>query len=243
MKAYLAEHFQDALQRLPDLPDGFDAAAFEFEFQTPNHPEHGDLATNAALQLARPLRRSPRQIAEGLVEHLDLDPEQVEAVEIAGPGFINVRFAPDYLTRGVARVLERDADFGRTTEGEGRTALVEFVSANPTGPLTVGHGRNAVLGDTVANLLDWTGHRVTREYYFNDAGRQMRVLGESVRARYEKLVRPDLPTKTVETGAGAVEVPVSFPDDGYLGAYITDIAQALADEHGDGLLDAVRSDD
>ena len=113
------------------------------------------------------------------------------------------------------------------------------MSANPTGPLTVGHGRNAVLGDTIANLLDWAGYTVTREYYFNDAGRQMRVLGASVRARYRALVDPDIPTKTLTLDDGTtVEVPASFPDDGYLGDYIIDIAQTLVDEHGDALMDA-----
>lgn len=248
MTDYLARQLRLALRQLPDLPADFDPDAFEPEFQTPNNPEHGDLATNAALQLARPLKRSPRQIAEALVESLDpstgsgqaLDPERVASVEVAGPGFLNFRFADAFLTEGVAGILAQGERYGRTTAGEGRTAIVEYVSANPTGPLTVGHGRNAVLGDTVANLLDWTGYEVTREYYFNDAGRQMRVLGESVRARYEALVHPGGPTRTLE---GGETVPASFPEDGYLGAYITEIAQALYDEHGDELMTAVRSDD
>lgn len=240
MTDYLAQQLRRALGHLADLPAGFDPAAFEPEFQTPNNPEHGDLATNAALQLARPLKRAPRQIAEALVGALDLDPARVSGAEVAGPGFINFRFADAYLTRGVAEILEEGERYGRTSAGEGKTAIVEYVSANPTGPLTVGHGRNAVLGDTVANLLDWTGYDVTREYYFNDAGRQMRVLGESVRARYEALVHPDGPTRTL---GGGETVPASFPDDGYLGEYITEIARALYDEHGDGLMSAVRSDD
>ncbi len=243
MNEYLAQQFRAALAGLvadaPDRPDGFDPAAFEVEFQTPAQPEHGDLATNAALQLARPLRRAPRQIAEALVAGLDLDPSRVAAVEIAGPGFINLRFAEAHLTGGVAEVLRRGADYGRA-EKTGETAIVEYVSANPTGPLTVGHGRNAVLGDTIANLLDWSGYDVTREYYFNDAGRQMRVLGESVRARYHALVDPDLPTKDLDDGT---VVPETFPDDGYRGDYITEVAQRLFDEHGDGLMEAVRSDD
>ncbi|MEM1042344.1 MAG: arginine--tRNA ligase [Bacteroidota bacterium] len=239
MTEYLTQLVRAALAGLPDLPDDFDPAAFEVEFQTPAQPEHGDLATNAAMQLARPLRRAPRQIAEALVAGLDLDPERVAAVEIAGPGFINFRFADAYLTSGIADLLQQGIDYGRA-EPTGQTAIVEYVSANPTGPLTVGHGRNAVLGDTVANLLDWSGYTVTREYYFNDAGRQMRVLGESVRARYEALANPDTPTKTLDDGT---LVPERFPDDGYRGAYIIDIAQDLVDEHGNGLMEAVRSDD
>ena len=234
MEDTLAAAVRAALAALPDLPDDFDAEAVEVEFQTPNDPTHGDLATNVALQLARPLRRSPRAIAEGVAERIEVDPTRVAAVEVAGPGFLNVRFASAHLTAGLAEVLSQGARYGRVTDHVGETAIVEYVSANPTGPLTVGHGRNAVLGDTIANLLDWTGYDVVREYYFNDAGRQMRVLGQSVRARYEGIVRPDGPTKTLEDG---LEVPASFPDDGYRGEYITDVAQGLADEHGDALLD------
>ena len=200
MEDHLAESVRAALAQLPDLPEGFDAGAVGVEFQTPNDPSHGDLATNVALQLARPLKRAPRQIAEGIVAHWAPDPSRVEAVEVAGPGFINVRFASAHLADGLAQILEAGAGWGRTDDHTRETALVEYVSANPTGPLTVGHGRNAVLGDTLANLLAWTGYDVTREYYFNDAGRQMRVLGESVRARYTAIVRPDTPTKEIEGG-------------------------------------------
>ena len=233
MEDTLAAAVRDALARLPDLPDDFDPQAVEVEFQTPNDPSHGDLATNVALQLARPLRRSPRAIAEGIAAHVETDPARVSAVEVAGPGFLNVRFAGAHLTAGLAEVLRQRGDYGRVADHEGQRAVVEYVSANPTGPLTVGHGRNAVLGDTIANLLAWTGYDVTREYYFNDAGRQMRVLGQSVRARYEAIVHPETPTRTLDDGT---EVPASFPDDGYRGDYIADIAQALADDHGDALL-------
>jgi arginyl-tRNA synthetase len=243
MQTYLADQLRAALARLANLPEDFRAAAFEPEFQTPNNPEHGDLATNAALQLARPLRRAPRAIADALAEALVLDPQRVTGVEVAGPGFLNFRFAADHLSAGVAEALRQGERYGRTEAGAGKTAIVEYVSANPTGPLTVGHGRNAVLGDTLANLLDWTGYGVTREYYFNDAGRQMRILGESVRARYEALATPDLPTRTLDAGDGTVEVPASFPEDGYLGGYITEIAERLYDDHGDGLMGHVRSDD
>ncbi|HEX8386585.1 MAG TPA: arginine--tRNA ligase, partial [Rubricoccaceae bacterium] len=227
--------FRDALGRLPDLPEGFDPSAVAVEFQTPANPDHGDLATNVALQLAKPLRRAPRAVAEALVAALDIDPARVAAVEIAGPGFVNVRFAAGYLAAGLADLLAAGDAYGRTDTHAGETAIVEYVSANPTGPLTVGHGRNAVLGDTIANLLDWTGYRVTREYYFNDAGRQMRVLGQSVRARYAALVRPETATRVLDDGE---TVPEGFPDGGYLGGYITEIARALADAHGDALLDA-----
>ena len=235
MESHLADQIRAALAQLPDQPDDFDAATVDVEFQTPGNPDHGDLATNVAMQLARPLRRAPRKIAEQLVERLKLDPTAVSAVEIAGPGFVNIRFAGHYLADGLAALLASGADYGRSDEGVGKRAIVEYVSANPTGPLTVGHGRNAVLGDTLANLLYWTGFDVTREYYFNDAGRQMRVLGQSVRARYDAIVDPDTPTKTLADG---VVVPESFPDDGYLGGYITDVAQAMFDENGAALKDA-----
>lgn len=229
MKDYLAHALQEALTAWPDVPAGFTP-----EFETPTNPDHGDLATNAALQLARPLRRPPRRIAEELAEALRarLDPDRIAAVEVAGPGFLNFRFAGRYLADALRALLEQGDAYGRTDTGGGRKALVEYVSANPTGPLTVGHGRNAVLGDTIANLLSWTGWAVTREYYFNDGGRQMRVLGESVRARYEALLNPALPTRTLDDGT---PVPASFPEDGYLGDYIGEIARALYDRHGAAL--------
>lgn len=207
------------------------------ELEVPNNPEHGDLATNTAMRLARHLRKAPRQIAEKLRDELLSVPlKGIAEIEVAGSGFLNFRFAQDYFYAELADLLAAGADFGRQPRLT-KTAIVEFVSANPTGPLTVGHGRNAVLGDTIANLLDWVGYDVTREYYFNDAGRQMRVLGESVRARYEELCDPHLPRKRVAgPGEESIEVPESFPDDGYQGDYIRDIARALHREHGDRLL-------
>ena len=234
MEDTLAQHIRAALAQLPDLPAEFDPQAVAVEFQTPNNPEHGDLATNVALQQAKPLRRAPRQIAEAVASALG-SVEGVAEVEVAGPGFINVRLAKDYVTDALAELLGQGERYGRVLDGEGKTAIVEYVSANPTGPLTVGHGRNAVLGDTVANLLEWTGYAVTREYYFNDAGRQMRVLGESVRARYEQLLNPEMPQKTLEDGT---VVPASFPDDGYRGEYVADVARQLVEAHGEGLHEA-----
>lgn len=241
----LARLLRDALADLPEklgldgAPEGFDPSAVAVEFQTPARPEHGDLATNVALHLARPLGRPPRAIAEALAAALRerRDPRRVAAVEVAGPGFLNVRFAPAYFTDGVAAVLREGERYGRTDVGKAKKAIVEYVSANPTGPLTVGHGRNAVLGDTFANLLDWTGWAVTREYYFNNAGRQMRILGQSVRARLEELLNPDSPRKTMDLGAGeSAVVPESFPEDGYVGEYIVEIARRLLDERGPEVL-------
>ena len=233
MVSYLEQQLRSILAEIPGVP-----ADFELEFEAPNNPEHGDLATNAALRLAKHLRKAPRQIAEDLAERLrqaPIDPDRIASIEVAGAGFINFRYSDRYLIAGITDVLEKGDQFGRTNAGAGRMAIVEYVSANPTGPLTVGHGRNAVLGDTIANLLDATGYEITREYYFNDAGRQMRVLGESVRARYEALANPNTPTKQIGEGE-MITVPESFPDDGYLGAYIIEIAEELYREHGDSLL-------
>jgi arginyl-tRNA synthetase len=235
MKDYLKAEIRRVLDGFDRVPDDF-----EVELEKPANDDHGDLSTNTALRLASALEDNPRAIASTLAERLRerVDPDRVRDISVAGPGFINFRFARDYLTTGLEAILDQGDAFGRTDAGEGRRALVEYVSVNPTGPLTVGHGRNAVLGDTIANLLDWTGHAVTREYYYNDAGRQMRVLGQSVRARYEELAT-DVPTKTIELDDGSTAtVPKSFPEDGYLGDYIVDIARTLHDEHGDALLEA-----
>ena len=253
MKDYIENALRSALASMEGVPEEFAP-----ELSVPASVEHGDLATNSALRLARHLRKAPRQIAEDIVARLHsqgLDAHRISACEIAGPGFINFRFSIGYLYKELEDILSAGAAFGRTRGGEGRRALVEFVSANPTGPLTVGHGRNAVLGDTIANLLEWTGFEVTREYYFNDAGRQMRVLGSSVRARYEEILafqaqsqkveRDDAlarhlaryGTKHIDGGAGKqVEVAESFPEDGYRGAYIVNIARALVEKYGGALL-------
>ena len=230
MHKYLESALAGVLAELGDVPDDI-----SIEFQTPSNPDHGDLSTNVALRLAKPLRQAPRAIAEAILERLEalpLDPNRISGIEVAGPGFLNFRFSNTWLYDQLGAVLDASVNYGRTTTNQGRTAIVEFVSANPTGPLTVGHGRNAVLGDTLANLLEWTGFEVTREYYFNDAGRQMRVLGESVRARVRSVLDPSRPTKTIDLGDGVVaEVPEDFPDDGYVGDYVEEIAAALVDEH------------
>ena len=235
MKPYIQEKIQQVLAEMEGVPE-----EFPVELERPAKPEHGDLATNVALKLARPLRQAPRQIAESLVARLRvvMEPEVIASIEIAGPGFINFRFTTTYLYEQLAVLLAAGALYGRVTDHEGKRALVEYVSANPTGPLTVGHGRNAVLGDTIANLLEWTGYDVTREYYYNDAGRQMRVLAESVRARYLELISEEVPKKTIPVGEGeAVEVPVWFPEEGYLGEYIYDIARKVVEKYGHSLKD------
>ncbi len=193
----------------------------DYVFSIPKFENHGDLSINVAMQLARELKSNPRQIAQQIVEKLQPDPELISRVEIAGPGFINFFFSIGLLQRVVKDILQEGEHYGRQETFRGKRANVEFVSANPTGPLTIGHGRQAVLGDTIANLLQWQGYEVTREYYFNNAGRQMRVLGESVRLRY------------LELCGEAVE----FPEDYYQGEYIRDIARHLHEKYGDSLKD------
>lgn len=218
MKKYLQSIIRDSLNQF-DLPED---EIPEIQIEKPNQPEHGDAASNIALTLASILKNNPRAIAEQIVEGLEFEESKLKAVEIAGPGFINFRYAENYLFDELQEILNKSSDFGKSDKLNGDRILVEFVSANPTGPLTVGHGRNAVLGDTIANLLEWLGADVDREYYFNNAGRQMRVLGQSVRARYLQLLGQD----------------ADLPEGGYEGEYIRDIAQELLDEAGDKLADS-----
>ena len=194
-----------------------------FAVEVPADPKFGDLSTNAALVLARSEGRPPRAVAEALVPHLTAAAPAgwlAGPPEIAGPGFVNFRLAPAFWQRMLREALDDGDAYGRSDVGARRRVQVEFVSANPTGPLTVGHGRNAVIGDTLARLLGVTGWTVEREYYFNNAGRQMTVLAQSVRARYLELVGRD----------------AGFPEDGYRGEYIRDIARGLVERHGDALV-------
>jgi len=194
----------------------------DWNLDPPKSRRHGDYATNLAFLLAPAAKKSPRQIAELLVGHLPSRPDVIDRVEIAGPGFINV-FVSDALRREMlGEILSRREAYGSSESGQGRRVQVEFVSANPTGPLTIGHGRQAVLGDAIARLLERTGHKVTREYYFNDAGRQMLLLAESTRARYLEILGR----------------PAAFPEEGYPGEYIREIAARIVEREGDGWAEA-----
>jgi len=198
--------------------------------EEPRDPSHGDRATNVALVIARDEKRAPRAIAEIICANVEL-PAEVGEVAVAGPGFINFRMAPAYWQREMRRATAEGPAFFRPQPwelcaGGGQKIQVEFLSANPTGPLTVGHGRNAVLGDTIARMYEAAGFDVTREYYFNDGGRQMKLLGESVRVRYLE-----------ELGREA-----TLPEDGYQGEYIRDIARSLVEKRGDALAAAPDND-
>jgi arginyl-tRNA synthetase len=166
----------DALQIEDALPAGLRREAVSIE--PPRDPSHGDLATNAAMVLAKPAATNPRALAEGLVGKLQGDPA-VAAAEIAGPGFINLRLSEGVWRDELAAIAAHGPDYGRSTLGAGRTVNVEYVSANPTGPMHMGHCRGAVVGDALAALLEFAGHEVIREYYVNDAGAQVQTLARS----------------------------------------------------------------
>jgi arginyl-tRNA synthetase len=190
----------------------------EPSLERPRLPEHGDWATNVALVLAKTAKAPPRTVAEAMVAHLER-PDWVAGVEVAGPGFVNVRLDQRWFAGLVRRVLTEGEAFGTVDLGHGQRINVEFISANPTGPLHVGNARLAPTGDALANLLVATGHQVTREYYFNDAGRQIDLLGASVEAAYLRLLGQ----------------PAEPPPDGYRGQYVNDLAAALRAEEGDAV--------
>jgi len=221
MAAQLTDIVQGALQAA--RREG--ALAFEamppVVLETPRQAAHGDVACPVALGLARAAKRPPREIAQVIVDHLDLPPELVERVEIAGPGYINFHLAPAYWTGRLTAAVTQGAAYGIGDWARGRKVLVEFVSANPTGPLHVGHGRGAVVGDAIARLLTACGADVSREYYVNDVGNQMNVLGRSTYVRY------------LQAAGREAELPA----DHYQGDYIKDIAAAVRKEDGDAWLD------
>ena len=189
--------------------------AIEPALERPRDPAFGDWATNLALVLAKPLRAKPRDLAQGIVKALDFRRAGIRSADVAGPGFINFRVDVDVVASGIAALIDADEAYGRTDTGQGRAVNVEFVSANPTGPLHVGHGRQAALGDAIASLLEWTGWRVSREFYYNDAGTQIMKLAESVQARVRQIAGQDTPV----------------PENGYHGEYIRDIAEQYVATH------------
>lgn len=188
----------------------------EIQLEVPKNPDHGDFATNLAMTMAKTERKAPRQIAEALVAALQ-DHELCETVEIAGPGFINFRLRPTCWYAVLDDVMTQAENFGRSEIGAGTSIQVEFVSANPTGPLHIGHGRGAVVGDALASVLDAAGFSVQREYYVNDAGNQVKTLGLSILMRLRELQ------------GQAIE----FPEDGYQAAYVVELAEKVRSEIGD----------
>ena len=223
-KTHLTRLFQEALRKVAP-----EAADTQIHLERPRDPAHGDLATNLAMQLARHLKRKPRELAELVVGYFRREiigkDGYVESMEIAGAGFINIRLKQTSKTQIVRQVLDAGTAFGRGKSQKAQKVQVEFVSANPTGPLHVGHGRQAALGDALAALLESQGHEVTREFYYNDAGAQIQNLALSVQAR----------ARGTEPG------DAGWPGDGYAGDYIREIAESFAAQNGNlGDLDAVR---
>ena len=184
--------------------------------------KHGDLSSSLPLSMAKAAQKPPMEIAALIIDQFEKDENLILDIFPSTPGFINFKINPSFYQSLIPIIIDAGDSYGRSETGKGKTANVEFVSANPTGPLTIGHGRNAVLGDTISNILENHGYEVTREYYFNDAGRQMRILGQSVEARYYEILKQD----------------VEFPKDGYQGNYIKDIAHSIMHENGEDLKSA-----
>jgi arginyl-tRNA synthetase len=210
MKKYLLEIIGNALKDLglEDVPT--------IEIEVPRKDSMGDLATPMAMSLAAKLKKAPRKIAEEIVDSIR-DKTIFEKIEIAGPGFINFTFSRKYLYSEIKKILEQKGTFLREDVGKGKKVQIEFISANPTGPLHLGHGRGGATGEALSNLLKAAGFHVEREYYINDAGKQVRLLGLSVFARYQQLLKREYP----------------FPEDGYKGEYVEEIAEAIIREKGD----------
>jgi len=214
----------DALAAAGTLPAGLDTDAVKVE--PPRDPSHGDLATNAAMVLAKPAGMKPRAIAAALAERLQALTE-VAAAEVAGPGFVNLRLVESVWIDLLGQVLRAGTDWGRQNLGQGRRVNIEYVSANPTGPLTVGHARGAVVGDALAGLLEAVGFEVCREYYVNDAGGQVEALARSAFLRYREALGEAIGT---------------IPEGLYPGDYLKAVGRALAERDGDRWLDAPESD-
>jgi arginyl-tRNA synthetase len=212
MKEILIEGIRHALSEIGVQ----DAATRDIQIEKPADEKFGDASSNIAMTLARDLKKNPRQIATDILSKLSLGADVVERVDIAGAGFINFYLSKKYITHAVQSILAKGKAFGSSSVGQGKNAIVEYVSANPTGPLTVGRGRGGVVGDCIANLLEAQGYKVVREYYFNNAGRQMRILADSVRLRYLELCGEEL----------------DFPSDHYQGDYIIDIAKKIFEKEG-----------
>ena len=193
-----------------------------FVVEVPGDRAHGDFAVNAALASAKAFRRAPRQIADILCKHLDLTGTFLQKAEVAGPGFLNFTLSPAYYAAAVEAVLEDGDSYGRSDFGQGKKVLVEFVSANPTGPMHIGNARGGALGDCLASVLDWAGYQVGREFYINDAGNQIEKFGRSLEARYLQLYREG----------------IEMPEEAYLGQDIVDHAKAFAEQEGDRFVDA-----
>lgn len=212
MKKYLTTEINSALKKI-----GIESA--DLQFDKPKEEKFGDLSANIAMMLAKELKLPPRKIAQDILDNLQIDPAKISKVEIAGAGFLNFFISDNYYRDVLPLIMEAGNDYGRSDLNNGRSANLEWISANPTGPLHTGHGRAACLGKSISNLLEWTGYKVTREYYYNDAGNQMNNLAKSVYARYMQII----------------DSSFDFPEDGYVGDYVKEIAANIYHEKADSL--------
>jgi arginyl-tRNA synthetase len=213
MKDYLTAKITEVLNAL-----GYHG--YNLIFEKPKDEKFGDISTNIAMQLAKDKKTNPRETANAIISKLRLSEDYVSKVITAGPGFINFYTSDNYYRKNLSEILHKGQSYGKSEINKGKKANIEWVSANPTGPLHAGHGRHISLGKAIAQLLEWSGYEVTREYYFNNAGKQMDNLARSVYARYRQLFEPGY----------------KLPDDGYIGEYISTIAQLLKEQNGDKLL-------
>lgn len=199
--------------------EGLDGFGAEIELEKPKDPEHGDFATNIAMRLAKPAKAAPRMIADRLIQSFCLEGSCIQKAEAAGPGFINFTLRPDWFYSVLQLIQKEGADYGKVNIGGGKKVMVEFVSANPTGPMHVGNARGGAIGDVLASVLDFAGYDVTREFYINDAGNQIEKFGMSLEARYLQLLQG--------------EDSVAFPEDGYHGEDITQLMREYIQLYGD----------
>ena len=212
---------KNIIENISVILEELDYPVDKLNVQKTKNPIHGDYSCNIAMILCKDIGESPQNIAKKIITGIKKKyPNNFSSIEIANPGFINFKLNNNLLFTELQNIIKKDENYGKTNVGNGKKALVEFVSANPTGPLTIGHGRGAILGDSVSNLLAWNGYTIEKEYYFNNAGKQMDRLGLSVYLRYCELL----------------DQPIEFPEECYQGKYIYNIAQILIDKHGDGLL-------
>ena len=214
-------------QAVQQALSGMEVEDVDVRLDQPRDPSHGDLATTVALMLAKKLGRLPLVIAEEIASRIDTERFGIESVSVAGPGFLNFKLSSGQVASRLVEIIGADDDYGRCDEGGGKSIMVEFVSANPTGPLHLGHGRQGAIGDAIASLLDWTGWSVSREYYYNDSGAQIDRLAESVWVRYMQRFGED----------------AEIPEGGYQGAYVGEIAADLAEEHGDRFVGELLSEE
>lgn len=212
---FILTEFENAIKKI-GLKD-----CSKLRFEAPKNPDFGDYATNIAMIVTKDLKKNPREIAQKIIELVDFDKQIVERITIDGPGFINIKLSNLFFAQELEKMYQFGEEYGKSFLGKGLRANVEYVSANPTGLLHLGHGRNACIGDSIANLYSWLGYDVTREYYFNNAGKQMTNLARSIYARYRHLL-------------GEEEYP--FPEDGYFGEYIKEIANELVQKYGNSLV-------